>query len=93
MLRTAAAMEDGLRYDEPATWYSPVCQRLGRILLADGQAAEAEKAFREDLLRNPENGWSLDGLAKSLKAQGKTAESAEATRRFRKVWTRADVTP
>ena len=93
MLRAGAAMEDGLRYDEPATWYSPVRQRLGRILLAAGQAAEAEKAFRADLLRNPENGWSLDGLAKSLAAQGRTAESARATRRFRRVWTRADVSP
>ncbi|MEO7457583.1 MAG: hypothetical protein ABIY52_15080 [Gemmatimonadaceae bacterium] len=93
LLRTAAAMEDGVRYDEPTTWYAPVRQRLGRILLAAGKAAEAEQAFREDLLRNPENGWSLDGLAKSLKAEGRTAESAAAAKRFRKAWIRADVTP
>ena len=93
LMRSAAVMEDRLRYDEPATWYSPVRQRLGRILLAEGRPAEAEKAFREDLLRNPENGWSLDGLSKSLKAQGKSVESTDAARRFKKVWTRADVTP
>ena len=93
LLRAAVTMEDGLRYDEPATWYVPIRQRLGRVLLAAGRAAEAEQAFRDDLLRNPENGWSLDGLARSLAAQGKSAESASVARRFRKAWTRADVTP
>jgi tetratricopeptide (TPR) repeat protein len=92
-LREAVILEDDLRYDEPATWYSPVRQRLGRILLATGRSAEAEKAFREDLLRNPENGWSLDGLGKSLKAQGKSAEAADVEKRFKKVWVRADVSP
>ncbi len=92
LLRAAVRMEDGLRYDEPATWYVPIRQRLGRVLLAADQPAAAEKAFREDLLRNPENGWSLDGLAKSLKAQRKITASADVMRRFRKAWTRADVT-
>ena len=93
LLRAAVRMEDGVRYDEPATWYVPIRQRLGRVLLAAGQPAAAETAFREDLLRNPENGWSLNGLARSLKTQRKTRESADAMRRFRKVWTRADVMP
>ena len=93
LLTDASRLEDGLRYDEPATWYSPVRQRLGRVLLTAGRPAEAERAFREDLMRNPENGWSLDGLAKSLAAQGKVAESASVTRRFARAWTRADVRP
>ena len=93
LLKAASQLEDSLRYDEPATWYSPVRQRLGRVLLAAGQPAEAERAFREDLMRNPENGWSLNGLAMSLTAQGKRSESATVMRRFRRVWTRADVMP
>ena len=39
------------------------------MLLEAGRPAEAEKAFREDLVRRPENGWSLHGLAQSLRAQ------------------------
>ncbi len=93
LLTAASHLEDGLRYDEPATWYSPVRQRLGRVLLTAGQPAEAERAFREDLMRNPGNGWSLNGLATSLTAQGKGSESAKVMRSFRRVWTRADVMP
>jgi hypothetical protein len=47
--------------------------------------------YRDDLARNPENGWSLYGLGQSLRAQGKTAEAAAVEARFRKAWARADV--
>ena len=93
LLRAAAAMEDGLRYDEPSVWYWPVRLRLGTILLAAGRAAEAEAAYREDLQRNPENGWALSGLAQSLRAQGKHAEAAKVDERFARAWRRADVKP
>jgi hypothetical protein len=43
------------------------------------------------LQRNPENGWSLNGLAKALKAQGKKQEATEAADRFAKAWANADV--
>ena len=48
--------------------------------------------YRDDLKRNPENGWSLFGLARSLQAQGKTADAAAVEARFQKAWARADVT-
>jgi len=44
------------------------------------------------LRRNPENGWSLFGLMKSLEAQGKTGQAEEIAQRFRKAWDRANVT-
>ena len=47
---------------------------------------------REDLRWNPENGWSLFGLAQSLRAQGKVTDAAAVDARFRAVWVRADVT-
>jgi hypothetical protein len=37
----------------------PVRQELGIVLLRAERPAEAEQAFREDLKRFPENGWSL----------------------------------
>ncbi|MBW2507455.1 MAG: hypothetical protein JRE81_02385, partial [Deltaproteobacteria bacterium] len=46
---------------------------------------------REDLARFPDNGWSLFGLAQSLRAQGKTQEAAEAQRQFENAWRYADV--
>lgn len=90
-LRKAAAQEDELRYDEPPAWYMPMRQRLGSILLAAGKAREAEKVFREDLVQRPENGWSLHGLAESLKAQGRTREALKVEARFKQAWKTADV--
>jgi predicted Zn-dependent protease len=69
-----------------------VRQTLGAVLLQAGRAPAAEAVYREDLKRNPGNGWSLFGLAQSLRAQGKTAEAGRAEASFRTVWSQADVT-
>jgi cytochrome c-type biogenesis protein CcmH/NrfG len=61
------------------------------VLLQAGRPAEAEKAFREDLRRRPENGWSLHGLAQSLRAQKKTKDADAVEARFKKAWQTADV--
>jgi tetratricopeptide (TPR) repeat protein len=90
-LRNAVAGEDELTYDEPPPWYLPMRQRLGMVLLQAGKPAEAEKAFREDLVRRPENGWSLRGLSQSLSAQKKTQEAGAVEARFKKAWEKADV--
>jgi tetratricopeptide (TPR) repeat protein len=89
----AIAEESMLHYDEPPAWFLPVRQQLGAVLLAAGRVAAAEKAYREDLAHNPENGWSLYGLAKCLRARKATAAAAAVEARFRKAWSGADVTP
>jgi hypothetical protein len=76
---------------EPAPWHYPVRQFLGAELLAAGRAKEAEAVYREDLKRNREDGWSLHGLAASLRAQRKEKEAAAVDARFEKAWQRADV--
>jgi tetratricopeptide (TPR) repeat protein len=91
-LAEAVRIQDGHWFTEPPPWYFPVRQSLGAALLQAGRAAEAEAVYREDLRRNPENGWSLFGLAQSLRAQNKTAEAAAVDARFRRAWARADVT-
>ena len=88
----AVAAEDLLTYDEPPTWYYPVRETLGAALLAGGDAARAERVFRDDLKRNPGNGRSLFGLWKTLEAQGRAADAARAGADFRRAWSRADVT-
>jgi hypothetical protein len=57
---------DALTYDEPPPWYFPIRESLGAALLRNGQAAEAEEVFREDLKRNRCNGRSLFGLMEKL---------------------------
>jgi tetratricopeptide (TPR) repeat protein len=89
-LEAAVRMQDALRYDEPPPWYYPVRQSLGAALLAAGRPADAERVYRDDLLRNPNNGWSLYGLAEALRAQHK--DDSDARRQFAAAWTRADVT-
>ena len=90
-LREAVAIEDGIPYDEPPGWHAPVRHSLGAILLAAGRAAEAEAVYREELRRNPGNGWSLFGLAESLRAQRRGGEADEIERRLAEAWDHADV--
>jgi tetratricopeptide (TPR) repeat protein len=90
-LREAVAIEDRIPYDEPPGWHAPVRQTLGVVLLAANQAAEAEAVYREELRRNPSNGWSLQGLSDSLRAQKKSREAAEAGHQQALAWANADV--
>jgi tetratricopeptide (TPR) repeat protein len=90
-MRKAVAAEDQLSYMEPPYWYYSAKLSLGAALLKAGQAAEAEKVFRDDLKDFPDCGWQLFGLQESLRAQRKDTE--EVSRQFRKAWSRADVKP
>ncbi|MDH3205992.1 MAG: hypothetical protein OEO79_05235 [Gemmatimonadota bacterium] len=92
-LHDAVGLEDALLYGEPPEWTVPTRQDLGAVLLAAGRAAEAERAFREDLTNFPENGWSLRGLSLALREQGRAADADVAERDFRRVWATADVAP
>lgn len=74
-LQAGVALEDQLTYEEPSSWYAPVRQNLGNVLLQAGRYAEAESVYRDDLAIYPNNHWSLYGLSQSLNAQGKTEES------------------
>lgn len=91
-LEKGVELEDAMPYREPADWLYPVRHSLGAVLLAGGQAPEAEAVYREDLRRNPENGWALYGLMQALDAQAKKAESAEVKERFDQAWAHADIT-
>ena len=91
-LRTAIQKEDALKYDEPPGWMIPVRHSLGAVLMKQQRFAEAEQVYRDDLSRLPENGWSLLGLAESLRKQKKnTDELAQTQAKFKKVWAKADL--
>ena len=92
-LRAAIQKEDALKYDEPPGWLIPVRHSLGAVLMRQQRFAEAEQIYRDDLARLPENGWSLLGLAESLRKQKKNAdELAQTQAKFKKVWAKADLT-
>jgi tetratricopeptide (TPR) repeat protein len=82
--RRAVEAEDALNYNEPADWFYPTRETLGAALLKNGDYVEAERVFRDDLSRNPDNPRSLYGLAEALKAQKKPA--AKTTAAFKRAW-------
>jgi tetratricopeptide (TPR) repeat protein len=88
--KAAVALEDQLAYNEPADWFYPTRHYLGALLLERGNAKEAEAVYREDLARNPDNGWALFGLAKALGAQHKPTQR-ETEQAFERAWKDADV--
>jgi tetratricopeptide (TPR) repeat protein len=90
-LEEAVALEDGLRYDEPPDWIQPVRHALGAVLLEQKKAKLAEAVYRRDLDKNPENGWALWGLARSLRIQKRAADADAVDARFAKVWEHADL--
>lgn len=90
-LQNAVRMEDNLTYDEPPPWYTPARHNLGAVLLEAKRAQEAEKIYREDLQKYPENGWSLFGLQQSLALQNKKTEAQAVQQRLEQAWKHADV--
>ncbi|HSM07409.1 MAG TPA: hypothetical protein VLA33_00145 [Gemmatimonadota bacterium] len=90
-LREAARLEDDLYYGEPPEWTVPVREELGYVLLAADRPAEAETVFREDLERFPDNGWSLNGLERALRAQGQNEEAEAVGAEFEEAWQHADM--
>jgi tetratricopeptide (TPR) repeat protein len=82
----AVALEDRLAYSEPPYWYYPVRQSLGAVLLAAGKADEAVAVFRQSLLRAPNNGWALHGLAASYERLGQQGAAATTRRQFTQAW-------
>jgi len=86
----AVALEDKLAYSEPPYWYYPVRQSLGAVLLAAGKPDEAETVFRQSLLRAPNNGWALHGLAATYQRLGKPGAGATARTQFTRAWVGAE---
>jgi hypothetical protein len=79
-------------YYEPPIFFYPVRESLGVALLLSGRAEDAERVFREDLVKHPRNARSLFGLHEALVKQGKTADAEWVKRAFTEVWKDADTT-
>jgi tetratricopeptide (TPR) repeat protein len=86
MLREAVAVQDTLKYGEPPDWFFPVRESLGGALLMNGDAAGAEKVFREDLDRNPRNPRSLWGLHQALLQEKRDYDASFVQKQFEASW-------
>jgi tetratricopeptide (TPR) repeat protein len=86
MLQLAVTIQDSLKYNEPADWFYPVRENLGGALLMGGDAAAAEKVFREDLERNPRNPRSLFGLQQALLQQKRDYDAGFVQKQFDASW-------
>jgi len=91
--KRAVVEEDKMVYREPHDWLIPARQFLGVYLLKMNKAEEAEEVYKEDLILNPGNGWSLLGMHQSLEAQKKTKEAADYKLKYEKAFESADAKP
>jgi tetratricopeptide (TPR) repeat protein len=66
-------------------------QYLGNAYIADKNYKKAEEAFKKDLTRNAKNVWSLSGLERSLRLQGKKKEAMAVRDELKKASAKADV--
>ncbi|MFD3189223.1 tetratricopeptide repeat protein [Sedimentitalea sp. HM32M-2] len=98
-LRRSVTLDDDLPYDEPWGWMQPTRHALGALLFEQGQVAEAEAVYRQDLglggplsraSIHPDNVWSLKGLHDCLKARGETIEIVQIQQRLNLALARAD---
>jgi tetratricopeptide (TPR) repeat protein len=86
MLRDAVALQDTLKYGEPPDWFFPARESLGAVMLMNGDAAGAEKVFRDDLDRNLRNPRSLWGLHQALLEQKRGYDAGFVQERFESSW-------
>jgi tetratricopeptide (TPR) repeat protein len=84
----AVTLDDTIIRDDPEPLPFPARHWLGAALLDARRFAEAERVYREDLVRHPHNGWSLLGLQLALKGQGKSSAAVDAD--LGRSWARAD---
>src|SRR4029079_6626224 len=82
-LRHAVELDDNLSYTEPWAWMHPPRHALAALLLAQGNAEEAEQVYRDDLglsgrvqrcAQHPDNVWASHGLAECPQERADGAE-------------------
>ena len=93
LLTEAVTSEDAMVYNEPKDWLLPARQYLGYALLHAGSASRAEKIFKEDLVDNPDNHWTLFGLYQALQQQKKKAQATTIKKQFDNAFEGADILP
>jgi tetratricopeptide (TPR) repeat protein len=86
LVRDAVQMEDGMPYSEPPTWFYPVRESLGALLLKRGDIAGAETTFSEGLRLSPHDPRLLLGLSEAQRAAGHIADADRTRKEFVALW-------
>lgn len=86
--KRAVSSQDALIIDDPEPLPFAARHWLGAALLDGKRFANAERVYREDLVRHPHTGWSLFGLQQALKAQGRSPSDVDVD--LRRSWERSD---
>ncbi len=84
--KQAVIAEDKLIYNEPRDWLLPARQYLGAALVKAAQYKEAAAVFKKDLQINPNNGWSLTGLATCYRQLKNTAGLSAVQKQLKAAW-------
>ena len=99
-LRESVRRDDNLGYTEPWAWMHPPRHALAALLAEQGQYAEAEEIYRDDLglsgriqrcTQHPDNVWALHGMVECLERRGETAEHAGLRKKLDEALARVDV--
>jgi len=90
-LRSAVIAEDALAHDDPPVWYLFSRGPLAAVTMRARDFHGAEKIYRDDLERNPEDGRALFGLQRALAAQGRHQDAQALQKRIDRAWRSADV--
>jgi len=99
-LREAVVRDDNLVYVEPWAWMHPPRHALAALLAEQGQFAEAEEIYRDDLgltdriqrcAQHPNNVWALHGLAECLEVRHELQELEALRPRLEAAMALADV--
>ena len=99
-LRQAVHLDDNLSFTEPWAWMHPPRHALAALLMEQGQHAEAEEIYRDDLglsgrvqrcTQHPDNVWALHGLVECLERRGPLEELGVLRGKLAAAQARADV--
>jgi tetratricopeptide (TPR) repeat protein len=93
LFRKAVLLEDQLIYREPKEWLIPSRQYLGFYLLKMKKSKEAELVYKQDLVKNPANGWSLIGMYHTAKAQHKDLDAKTYWEQYELAFITSDLKP
>jgi tetratricopeptide (TPR) repeat protein len=90
-LEEAARAEEAMSFDfGPPTIVKPTRELLGEILLEQGRAQEAQRAFERALQRAPRRVLSLLGQARAARQAGDSETSERSYGELRQIWRNAD---
>jgi predicted Zn-dependent protease len=91
LLREASKLEDAIPLEfGPPDIVKPSHELLGEVLLASGQAAEAQQEFVRALALAPGRARSLLGLGRAALAAGDTTVARKALGDLKRAWHSAD---